>query len=235
MAGRYGRRKSTFGVRVSAIPDPIDEYSLRKMFARFGNITSIHVKDSLPLKHAYINYDCLDDARRAAEQMNNKAVHGGIITVKAQDDDYPGTAMPRSSPSFKNSEQFFGSLTHPASSDYPDLSLHSNMESDVNQFSVKISNIHPNTTQVELTRLFKTTVILKKIPGNKSYAYANYKSQREVERALLNHNMSVGGLKIQVKIASSSKYVKCAIYIIDVLDLSISVHFKTSVIHKFGA
>jgi len=230
MAGRYGRRKSTFGIKVSEIPDHIHEYTLRKMFARFGNIISVHVKDSLPLKHAYINYDYLDDARKAAEQMNKKAVHGGILKVKVQDDDYSGTAMLRSSPSFKNSVQspnlFFTSLTYPASSDYPDLNLHSNMESDVNQFSVKISNIHPSTTQVELTRLFKTTVILKKIPGNKSYAYANYNSQQEVERALLNHNMFVGGLKIQVKIASSSKYVACVIYNIDVLVLSIAVHFK---------
>jgi len=207
MAGRYGRRKLTFGIKVSEIPDRIDEYKLKKMFTRFGNITSIHVKDSLPLKHAYINYDSLHDARRAADQMDKKAVYGGTLKVKVQDDDYSGTTMPKFSPSFTNSGQspnpFFGSLTHSTCFDYPDLS--SNMEYDVNQFSVKISNIHPNTTQVELTRLFKTTVILKKIPGNKNYAYANYKSQQELEDALLNHNMIVDGLKIQVKITSSSK------------------------------
>ena len=208
MAGRYERRKPTFGIKISEIPDCIDEYTIRKMFARFGHITSVHVKVSLPLKHAYINYDYLRDARRAAEQMNQKVVRGGTLKVKVQNDDYSGIAIPQSSRSFINSVQspdlFFGSLTHPVTSD---LSLHSNMDPDVNQFSVKISNIHPNTTQVELNRLFKTTVILKRVPGNKSYAYANYNSQQEMEYALLNHNVTIDGLKIQVKIASSSKYV----------------------------
>ncbi|XP_065897421.1 uncharacterized protein [Dysidea avara] len=206
MAGRYERRRPTFGIKISEIPDCIDEYTIRKMFARFGNITSIHVKDSLPLKHAYVNYDSLRDARRAAKQMNQKVVRGGTLKVKVQNDDYSGIAMSQSSRSFIHSAQspdlFFRSLTHPVTSD---LSLHSNVEPDVNQFSVKISNIHPNTTQVELTRLFKTTVILKRVPGNKSYAYANYNSQQEMEYALINHNVTINGLKIQVKIASSSK------------------------------
>jgi len=215
MARRYRR---TFGIKVSEIPDGIDEPKLRRMFSRFGNITSIHVKHSLPFNHAYINYDSLHDARKAAEHMDKKNVHGGTLKVKVQDGDFAGAMLPQTSKGFGCSrpDPFFGSIMHPVSSshrDHSDSSIRSNADSDMSQFSVKISNINPNTTQVELNKLFKTAVILRRVPGNKSYAYANYKFQQEMESAMLNHNVMLDGLKIQVKMASSKYECLCDMHI----------------------
>ena len=197
MAGLFhGKRNLTFGIKVSEIPDSIDEHDLKLMFKKFGTISSVHVKNSKPLKHAYINYESQHSANRAAEKMNRYEVNGGTIKVKAQGVDEPDHK--RHKPTSSNT-------TSELSDSLSNSKHHSGTHTNVNQFSVKISNINPSTTQVVLSELFKTTVTLNTFPGSKSYAYANYKSQQEMENALQLHNTILDGLKIQVKIANSSK------------------------------
>ena len=44
MAGILGKRKSTFGIKVSEIPIGINEDDLKSMFNPFGSIASVHIK-----------------------------------------------------------------------------------------------------------------------------------------------------------------------------------------------
>ena len=71
------------------------------------------------------------------------------------------------------------------------------------QFSVKISNINPVTTQERLSELFKTTVVVNIVPGGPNYGYANYASLIGMEYALNLHNLVVDDFKIQVKVAKT--------------------------------
>ena len=78
------------------------------------------------------------------------------------------------------------------------------------QFSVKISNINPNTTEERLSELFKATVIVNIVPGGPNYAYANYASLTDMEYALKLHNEVVDEFKIQVKVAKpKTRSVHC--------------------------
>jgi len=189
----HGKRNLTYGINVSKIPDSVGEDDLTLMFGKFGSISSVHVIKSKPLKHAFINYESQHSAIRAAEKMNRYEVSGGLIKVTVQDQSDHKKHKPASSNDNITSEL----------SD--DITNRAATHARANQFSVKISNINPNTTQVALSEFFKTTVILNAFPGSKSYAYANYRSQQEMDDALKLHNTLLDGLKIQVKVANSSK------------------------------
>ena len=216
MAVTLGKRKSAFGIKISEIPIGIGEDDLRSMFTEFGNILNIVLKDSQPLNHAFINYDSPHSAADAADRMNGCGVPGGVLKVKLQSAAQLSSAkkyrtaasvantvsvpstMPHGNLSMGNTDQFTGSIK----------SRSTDMGSSVNQFSVKISNINPFTKQEELSRLFKTTVIVKDVvASSKKYAYANFKSQEEVEEAVKLNNALLDDLRIQVKRAGPLKNV----------------------------
>jgi len=198
------KRKLTFGIKVSEIPDSISECGLKSIFDKFGTISSVYVKNSEPLRYAYINYESQHSAKRAAEKMNRCEVSGGILQVKVKDIDQPDHKRHRSA----SSRPLNHTVTSLSSSNLSKATkgFAADTKCNSNQFSVKISNINPNTTQMELSKLFKTTIFLKSVPDNKSFAYANYKSQCEMEDALKLHNRLIDGLKIQVKVTNSSKH-----------------------------
>ena len=77
---------------------------------------------------------------------------------------------------------------------------------EAKHFSVKISNINPNTTQETLSQLFRTRVYLKKIPGKPSYAHANYDTLKGMTDALQHDNCTIDDYKIQVKESNKSRY-----------------------------
>ena len=183
--------KQTFGIKVSEIPDGVTEVDLQSLFSKFGNISSVHLKNSKPLNHAYINYDSQHSVVAAAEAMNGYSVSGGTIKVVSQN-----TGSGRHKSTIPESVQPKGTVTNAVT----------------NQFSIKISNINPSTTQEILSGLFKTRVILKEVPGKKSFAYANYEKQEEMQDALKLHGTSLDGLQISVKEATSSRYVLSMIY-----------------------
>jgi len=169
-------------IKVSEIPDGVTEVDLQSLFSKYGDISSVHLKPSKPLNHAFINYDSQQSAATAAKAMNGYSISGGTIKVKLQ---------PAGNGSHK-------SLT-PKSVQPKGCDI-------TKQFSVKISNINPSTTQEDLSGLFKTRVFVKENPGKKSYAYANYKTQEEVQAALGLHGTSLNGLQLSVK-AAPSRYV----------------------------
>lgn len=80
------------------------------------------------------------------------------------------------------------------------------------QFSVKISNINPATTQERLSELFKTIVVVNIVPGGPNYGYANYASQIGVEYALNFHNLVVDDFRIQVKVAKTKIRLVGSVY-----------------------
>ena len=92
-----------------------------------------------------------------------------------------------------------------SSVDHSILSQISDSSQAPHQFSVKISNIHPTTTEERLSELFKTTVILNTVPGGPNYGYANYASEVGVNYALNLHNFVVDDFKIQVKAKAKSR------------------------------
>jgi len=201
-----GKRKLTFGIKISEIPDSISEHDLKSIFNKFGTISSVYVKNSEPRRHAYIHYESQHSAKRAAEKMNRCEVSGGILQVKVKDVDQPDHKRHRPA----SSRSLNPTVASLSSDDYSKNKTATNgsvahAKCNSNQFSVKISNINPNTTQIELSKLFKTAIFLKSVPDSKSFAYANYKSQHEMEDALKLHNKLIDGLKIQVKIINSSK------------------------------
>jgi len=187
------QRKQTFGMKVSEIPDGVTEIDLQSLFSKFGNILSVHLRNSKPLNHAFINYDSQQSAATAAETMNGYSISGSTIKVKLQ-----ATSSGSHKSSTPESVQPKGRDTTPVTK----------------QFSVKVSNINPCTTQEVLSGLFKTTVIVKEVPGKKSFAYANYKTQEEVQAALKLHGTSLDGLQLSVKSPTSSRYVLCVFVII---------------------
>lgn len=198
------QRKQTFGVKVSEIPNGVTEGDLQPLFSKFGNISSIHFKNSKPLNHAYINYDSQQNAAAVANAMNGFSVSGGTIKVQLQ-----GTGGGRHKPTTSESV----------------LSKETVTDSTANQFSVKISNINPNTTQEVLSQLFKTRVVLQKVSGKKSYAYANYSTQEEMQAALNLHGTSLDGLQISVKKANSPRYIqKCACTTLNCMSLQVCVY-----------
>lgn len=77
------------------------------------------------------------------------------------------------------------------------------------QFSVKITNINPITTQERLSELFKTIVFLNFVPGGPNYAYANYASLTGMDYALKLHNEVIDDFKIQVKMAKTKTKLVC--------------------------
>ena len=184
------QRKQTFGIKVSEIPDGVTEVDLQSLFSKFGNILSVHLRNSKPLNHAFINYDSQQTAATASEAMDGYSISGSTIKVKLQ-----ATGSRSHKSSTPESVQPRGRDTTPA----------------LKQFSVKISNINPTTTQEVLSGLFKTTVIVKEVPGKKSFAYANYKTQEGVQAALKLHGTSLDGLQLSVKSPTSSRYVRTLI------------------------
>ena len=99
-----------------------------------------------------------------------------------------------------------------SSVDHSTLSQSSDSSCAPQLFSVKISNIHPTTTQERLSELFKTTVIVNTVPGGPNYGYANYDSEIGVNFALNFHNFVVDDYKIQVKPKSKSRLVYFCLY-----------------------
>ena len=206
MAEILGKRKSTFGIKVSEIPIGINEDDLISMFTPFGSIASVHIKDSQPLNHAFINYESEEGAASAASLMNGFNVPGGVLKVKLQ-----STTSAKRCQLARNASTCLVSHNNlNTSSSISQFTERSTSDTDLgsaaNHFSVKISNVNLITTQDELSELFKTPVIIKDVQSSsKKYAYANYKSQEEMEEALKLHDTLLDGLKIQVKIAGSSQ------------------------------
>ena len=206
MAEILGKRKSMFSIKISDIPVDIGEDDLRSMFDAFGNILGVFLKDSQPLNHAFINYDSAHSAADAADQMNGFGLPGGVLKVKLQ-----STIQASSAKRYRPA----ASAANTVALSHDNLDCTSNIDQSTGsieprstnqQFSVKISNINPITTQEELSRLFKTTVIVKDVQASsKKYAYANFRSQEEMEKALELNDTLLNDCKIQVKIAGSSK------------------------------
>ena len=175
------KRKQTFGVKVSEIPLAVDEQQLTTLFTDNGAIklSSVHLKKSNPFNHAFVNFETQQDANRAVKKFNGHNLCGNALKIKLQDQS--------------------------------DKSIEGNglsASSDTKLFSLKVSNISPNTTQKRLEELFKTTVHLKPVPfGKPSFAYANYEIFEDMSDALQLHNSTIDGCKIQVKkITDKSRY-----------------------------
>ena len=140
--------------------------------------------------------------------MNGYSVPGGILKVKLQ-----STTSAKRCQLARNASTCLVSHNNlNTSSSISQFTERSTSDTDVgsaaNHFSVKISNVNLITTctQDKLSELFKTPVIVKDVQSSsKKYAYANYKSQEEMEEALKLHDTLLDGLKIQVKIAGSSQ------------------------------
>ena len=71
-------------------------------------------------------------------------------------------------------------------------------------YTLKISNINPTTTQKRLSMLFKTDMSLKVVPGKPNFAYANYDSEADMKDALKLHDFLLDNFNIQVKLSRSS-------------------------------
>lgn len=99
------------------------------------------------------------------------------------------------------------SIDHSTTSHLPDNSY---QVSNPHQFSVKISNVNPVTTQERLSELFKTIVTVNVVPGGPNYAYANYASLTGMEYALKLHNEVVDEFNIQVKVAKNKIRLACS-------------------------
>ena len=175
-------KKQTFSIKVSEIPHSVDVQQLTTLFAENNN-SSVHLKESNPFNHAFINYESLQDAKTAIEKFNGYKLCGNTLKVKLH---------PSKDQSVKSQEtDGFGA------------------GSNSKQFSIKISNIHPNTTQKRLEELFKTIIHLKELPGKSNYAYANYETFQDMRDAIQHHNLTIDGHKIQVKEANKLRYGKC--------------------------
>ena len=106
--------------------------------------------------------------------------------------------------------------------------------SDMKQFSIKISNINPNSTQERLFQLFKTAVHLKNNPGKPSYAYANYDTLKGMSDALELNNSEIDDYKIQVKEANKSRYGNCISLCVQNISCSSELGkllFKSNILH----
>jgi len=226
MAEILGKRKSTctstFSIKISEIPVDIGEDNLRSMFDAFGNILGVHLKDSQPLNHAFINYDSPHSAVNAADQMNGFKVPGGVLKVKLQQ--VISAKRYRPAASAANTVALLNdNLNCPSSIDESTGSKGVDQ-----QFSVKISNINPNSTQEDLSKLFKTTVIVKDVlASSKKYAYANFKYQEEMDEALKLNDTLFDNCKIQVKIASSSKNVLVINNVYFICTIKVKMHVHT--------
>ena len=108
---------------MSEIPLVVDEQQLTILFSENSAIklSSVHLKKSDPFNHAFVNFETLQDANKAVEKFNGYDLHGNTLKVKLQS----GVGQ-----SVRNIE------TNGSSS-----------SSDAKQFTLKISNISPNTTQ----------------------------------------------------------------------------------------
>ena len=175
-------KKQTFSIKVSEIPRSVDVQQLTTLFAENNN-SSVHLKESNPFNHAFVNYESLQDAKTVVEKFNGYKLCGNTLKVKLQSS---------KDQSVKSQEtNGFGAGSNPK------------------QFSIKISKIHPNTTQKRLEELFKTTIHLKELPGTSNYAYANYETFQDMSDALQHHNLTIDGYKIQVKETNKHRYSKC--------------------------
>ena len=185
MAGKENtKRKQTFGIKVSEIPLVVDEQQLTTLFLENGAIklSSVHLKKSDPFNHAFVNFETLQDANKAVEKFNGYDLYGNALKVKLQS----GIGQ-----SVRNIETNGSSAS-----------------SDAKQFTLKISNVSPNTTQKRLEDLFKTTVCLMKVSDKPSYAYANYDTFEDMSDALQLHSSTIDGCKIQVKRSDKSRCVE---------------------------
>lgn len=179
----------TFTVKVSEIHHDVDEQRLNTLFSMCGKISSICLNKSEPFNHAFVNYESLQDAYTARKNMNGYSLCGNILKVILKSN---GTqsASPKD-PETKSSD----------------------MGSDARTFSIKISNINPNTTRETLSQVFKTTVYLKSISGKPSFAHANYNTSKDMKDALQLHNSTIDGNKIQVKETNNSRYGNIRTYV----------------------
>jgi len=168
-------RTITHGIKISEISKDVTEQILRHHFKKFGEISSIFLKNSSPYNHAFVNYERFQDAKMAAVNMNGKRIGQNFLKVKLQDDDNDDGCSPTSQPYIYSAN-----------------------------FTLKISNINPCTTQKRLATLFKTDVSLKVVPGKPNYAYANYDSEVDMKDALKLHDFLLDDFNIQVKISRSS-------------------------------
>ena len=252
------KRIQTFGIKVSGIPHGVDEPQLSTLFSVYGN-NNIHLKNSNPFNHAFINYESLHDANAAVKNLNGHSLCGNTLSVEIQHprqsnnqftlkvtninpvtsketltDLFKTTVQPievrdKSSYAYANYEtradmenglQYHNTTlngsriqvkVHKSGADQPIKKPETNdlVKSSNTQFSIKISNINPNSTQERLSQMFKTTVHLKKIPCKPSYAYANYDTLKSMSDALLLNNHEIDDYKIQVKEANKSRYCNC--------------------------
>ena len=264
----------TVCIKVSGIPHVVDEPQLSTLFSVYGK-NNIHLKNSNPFNHAFINYESLQDANAAVKNLNGYSFCGNTLSVEIQ---HPSQSSNHFTLKISNINpvtsketlsQLFKTTVHPKevpgkpSFAYANYETKAEMESalqyhnttlngsqiqvkvhksgagqptenpavvkcsDMKQFSIKISNINPNSTQERLSELFKTTVHLKKNPNKPSYAYANYDSLRGMSDALQLNNSKIDEYKIQVKEANKSRYGNC-------ISLCVHVCIRTCTSMKVG-
>lgn len=265
MAEKHNTKKiQIVGIKVSGIPHVVDEPQLSTLFSVYGK-NNIHLKNSNPFNHAFINYESLQDANAAVKNLNGYSFCGNTLSVEIQhprqssnhftlkisninpvtsketlSELFKTTVHPKEvpgKPSFayanyetkaemENGLQYHNTTLngsqiqvklHKSGADQPTESPAVVKSSDMKQFSVKISNINPNSTEERLSELFRTTVHLKVNPGKPSYAYANYDSLRGMNDALQLNNSKIDDYKIQVKEANKSRYGNC---------ISLCVHIR---------
>ena len=166
-------QSSKYTLKISNINPSTTQKRLSMLFKTDVSLKEIPSKPN----YAYANYDSEVDMKDALK-LHDFLLDDFNIQVK----------LSRSS------------IDHSPTSQLSDDSL---QLSAPHQFSVKISNINPNTTQERLSELFKTTVIVNVVPGGPNYAYANYASLTGMEYALKLHNEVIDEFKIQVKIAKT--------------------------------
>lgn len=171
-----------YALKISNINPRTTQKRLSILFKTDVSLKEVSGKPS----YAYANYDSEVDMKDALK-FHDFLLDDFNIQVKLSK--YPVDHSP---------------LGQPSDSSYQDSTPH--------QFSVKISNINPCTTQEILTELFKTIVVVNIVEGGPNYGYANYASQVGMEYALSLHNKEVNDFKIQVRAAKGKTRSVCLQY-----------------------
>ena len=163
-----------YGVKVNHLPIGTREEDLRTVFLRFGSVASISLKNGTGECYAFVNFYSSSCAQAAARDLNSTTFCGKLINCKVQGE----AASERRSPS-------------------------------VGEYTVKVTSISKHVTEEMLSTAFcfgdpNCLQSVKIIPcPTGPYAYVNYFSQRDAERAVSSLDRSMlNGSEVRVKMHS---------------------------------
>ena len=166
--------RKTYGIKVNHLPPNITKEQVQLYFETFGNILNVVLKTGRNECYAFVNFHSSSCAEAAAKKMDGAVVGGSRISCKVQREPMREHRPP-----------------------------------SVGEYTVKVTCVSKNTSEDTLSGVFSLgncnaiqSIRIMPCPNALSnYAYVNYFSQSDAERAVTSlDERQVDGSQIRVKL-----------------------------------